>query len=111
MKKEIDYYGDQDNYIHLKFGRAQKMYFFTNDFLEKYPDFAREYKNYFEDRESKFENPFQIVAYVYKNKIPVHFYYNFTDTPAKNEKEIMAYLVNENSYVGNLEDTKVATKI
>ena len=53
-------------------------------------------------KEAKFKYPFAVVAYVYEHKIPVHFYYNFTDTPAKNEKEIMAYLVSENSYVGDL---------
>jgi hypothetical protein len=65
--------------------------------------FAREYQNYFELKaEAQFKNPFQVVSYAYANKIPVHFYYNFTDTPAKSEKEIMAYLTNENSYVGDL---------
>lgn len=102
MKKEIDYYGDDINCIHLKFGHARKWFNFTNDFIAKYPDFTREYRNHFEGNKSKFENPFQIVAYVYKHKIPVSFYYNFTDTPAKNEKEIMAYLVCENSFVSDL---------
>ncbi len=101
-KKEIDYYGDSDNYIHLKFGDVRKNYNFTTEFTKQYPDFVREFANYFGMRESKFRSPFAIVAYAYKNKIPVHFYYNFTDTPAKNLKEIMAYLVNENSYVGDL---------
>lgn len=107
MNTEIDYYGDNDNYIHLKFGDCRKNYHFNNDFIEKYPDFVREFAKYFEgsryeSNESKFKTPFAVVAYVYKNKIPVHFYYNFTDTPAKNLKEIMAYLANENSYVGDL---------
>lgn len=102
-KKEIDYYGDEVNYIHLKFGDARKMYNFTPDFLKEYPLFAREYASYYErGNVSQFKNPFQIVAYVYKNKIPVHFYYNFSDTPAKNEKEIMKYLTDENSYIGEL---------
>jgi len=100
--KRIDWYGTEHNYIHLKFGRAKKCYNFTNEFVAEWPDFAREYQAYFMDEKSKFENPFQIVAYVYKHKIPVSFYYNFTDTPAKNEKEIMAYLVNENSFVSDL---------
>ena len=79
------------------------MYNFTPEFKEKYPDFAREYQNYWKGKKGgKFENPFQIVRYVYENKIPVHFYYNYIDTPAKSLKEIMAYLVSENSYVGDL---------
>lgn len=100
MKKEIDYYGDSANVIHLKFGDTRKCYNFTPDFIEKYPVFTSEYAKYFSDnRASKFKNPFQVVAYVYRHKIPVHFYYNFTDTLAKNEKEIMAYLLREQSYI------------
>lgn len=102
-KKQIDYYGDQDNYIHLKFGDTRKMYNFTKEFIAEYPLFAREYTRYFEDKSAYFKSPFQIVEYVYKNKIPVHFYYNFTDTPAKNKEEIINYLVSENSYVPDLE--------
>ena len=107
IKKEIDYYGNEADYIHLKFGDCRKNYHFTTDFVEKYPAFVREFASYFEGSltegsKSAFKTPFAVVAYVYKNKIPVHFYYNFTDTPAKNEKEIMEYLVNENSYVPEL---------
>jgi len=102
-REQIDYYGDEANYIHLKFGDARKMYNFTPEFIEKYPLFAREYASYFErDNVSQFKNPFQIVAYVYKNKIPVYFYYNFCDEPATNEKLIMKSLVDENSYIGEL---------
>jgi hypothetical protein len=39
------------------------------------------------------------VSYAFKKKIPVHFYYNFTDTPATDYDEIIAYLVKENTYV------------
>ena len=102
QKKEIDWYGDTDNYIHLKFGDCRKNYHFNKDFIEKYPDFVREFASYSEGSQSKFKTPFAVVAYVYKHKIPVHFYYNFTDTPAKSEQEIMAYLVNENSYTPDL---------
>ena len=104
-QKEIDWYGEDYNYIHLKFGDCRKCYNFTEDFIEKYPDFAREYKSYFECEESKLRTVFGVVEYVYKNKIPVHFYYNFTDTPVKNKKEIINYLVSENSYVGDLKLT------
>jgi hypothetical protein len=100
--KEIDYYGDKDNYIHLKFGDARKMYNFTAKFKKEYPDFAREYTNYWEGKQSKFKGPFSVVSYVFKHKLPVHFYYNYTDTPATDEKEIMEYLVDENSYTPDL---------
>lgn len=99
MKKEIDYYGDTDNYIHLKFGDARKMYHFTPDFIEKYPDFAREYANYWDGTKSAFKNPFQVVSYAYDNKLPVHFYFNFTDTPAESKEQILDYLRDEQSYI------------
>jgi len=103
MKKTIDYYGNKADYIHLKFGDARKMYNFTAEFIEKYPLFAEEYAKYWSgDTMTQFKNPFQIVRYVFKNKIPVHFYYNFMDIPAENEAEIMDYLVREKAYI-NLE--------
>ena len=46
MKKEIDYYGTKDSYIHLKFGDIRKMYNFTKELEKKYPDFTREYAKY-----------------------------------------------------------------
>ena len=103
MKKEIDYYGNEANVIHLKFGDCRKHYNFTSEFIRDNELFTREYDKYFNyDSRSQFKNPFQIVHYVYKNEIPVHFYYNFTDTPAKDEQEIMEYLTAENSYIGEL---------
>lgn len=101
-KKEIDYYGTEDNYIHLKFGDARKHYFLTKELIAEYPIFAKEYQKYFEyDKTAQFKNPFQIVHYAYENKIPVHFYYNFTDTPAKDEEEIMKYLANESAFISD----------
>lgn len=95
--KVIDYYGNTDNYIHLKFGDVRKRYSFTDEFRKEYPLFTIEYLKYITWNENtQFKNPFQLVNYVYENNIPVHFYYNFTDTPAKNQKEIINYLTNEN---------------
>ncbi|MDD4290604.1 MAG: hypothetical protein PHH83_05055 [Patescibacteria group bacterium] len=105
MIKKIDYYGDKDNYIHLKFGDARKMFNFTENFRKVYPLFTKEYEKYWNyDKKCQFKNPFQIVKYVFDNGIPVNFYYNFTDRPAKGEKEIMDYLVGENSFIGELEN-------
>jgi hypothetical protein len=105
MKKEIDYYGNEADYIHLKFGDCRKNYNFTKEFIKEHELFAREYAKYFDDKtKSQFKNPFQIVHYAYKNEIPVHFYYNFTDTPATSEEEIMEYLVGENAYVADLKE-------
>jgi len=104
---EINYYGETDNYIHLKFGDCVKAYNFTKDFIEKYPEFATRYQHYFEHGANKhasfdkkgFASAFEVVAYAFKKEIPVHFYYNFTDEPAKDYDEIIAYLVNENTYI------------
>jgi hypothetical protein len=97
MKKQIDFYGDKDNYIHLRFGDARKCYFFTKEFRNKYPKFVELYENYFsgqgdDDPDNDFYNAFDVVNYVYDNKIPVAFYYNFTDTPATSKEEIENYL-------------------
>ncbi len=94
--KQIDYYGSEDNYIHLKFGDCVKSYNFTSDFREKYPQFVKAYEMYWDNKHTAFKNPFQVVSYAFNNKIPVHFYYNFTDTPAKSRYEIIAYLLHEN---------------
>jgi len=102
-EQEIDYYGCEADYIHLKFGDARKNFFFTSDFIAKYPIFAKEYVKYIEfNDKAQFQNPFQIVHYAYQNNIPVHFYHNYTDTPAIDEKEIMEYLVREQSFISEL---------
>ena len=94
---QIDYYGDKDNYIHLKFGDCAKMYNFTSELREKYPDFVKAYEMYYDGKRNVFHNPFQVVSYVFNNKIPVNFYYNFTDEPAKDREEIITYLLHENN--------------
>ena len=96
MTNEINYYGQKDNYIHLKFGDCRKKYFFTKELEEKYPDFTEEYTKYFQGMPSSFENPFQVISYVFNNNIPIHFYFNFTDKPATTRQEITDYLLNEN---------------
>jgi hypothetical protein len=97
MKKDnINWYGDTDNYIHLKFGDCVKAYNFTEDFKGKYPQFVKAYEMYWNGKRTAFKNPFQVVSYAFNNKLPVHFYYNFTDTPAKSEQEITSYLLREN---------------
>jgi hypothetical protein len=94
--KKINYYGSEDNYIHLKWGDCVKAYNFTDAFRKKYPQFVKAYEMYWDDDRSAFKNPFQVITYAYNNKIPVHFYYNFTDTPAESREEIIAYLLREN---------------
>lgn len=81
--KQIDYYGDTDNYIHLKFGDARKMYNFTKEFMEEYQDFSRQYQLYWDNNtESRFKNALDIINFIEEYEIPVHLYFNYTDTPA-----------------------------
>ncbi len=96
MTKEIDYYGSSDNYIHLKWGDCVKAYYFTTAFRAKYPEFTQAYEGYWEGKRGVFKNALQVITYVYNNKLPVHLYFNFTDTPVKNRAEAVEYFVREN---------------
>ena len=98
----IDYYGDKDNYIHAKFGDLRKMYNFTPALKELYPRFCEEYAKYWNGEYSVFKQPQQIVKYVAENKIPVHFYFNYTDEPASIE-DMYAYFERELGTPKNLE--------
>ena len=99
--KKIDYYGTKDNYIHAKFGDLRKNYNFTEDFVKKYPRFAEEYHKYFMCEKSVFANPLEITNYIINYNLPIHAYFNFTDTPAKDWYEVQEYLNKE--YLGNRE--------
>lgn len=100
MTKQIDYYGDEDNYIHLKWGDCVKMYNFTDELIEKYPLFTTEYKKYWDNDDTcQFKNPYQIINYVFDNDIPINFYFNFTDTPVYDREDIIEYLDNENENI------------
>ena len=100
MEKMINYYGGNDNYIHAKFGDLRKCYNFTKDFIEKYPRFSEEYHKYYMCEKSLFSNPLEIVNYIIYFNIPVHAYFNFTDT-AGTWEDVQDYLKHE--YMGNSE--------
>lgn len=101
----IDYYGDDADYIHLKFGRMQKMYNFTNEFRTKYPNFCAEYEKHWKgDKTCRFNSPLEIAQYVDMYDIPVHFYFNYTDTPVEDMTEVYSYLVREYSGISNEPD-------
>ena len=94
----INFYWTDANYIHFKFWDLRKSYNFTKEFCEKYPVFAEEFWKYFDYEESIFKNPREIVLYVYYYKIPVYFYFNFSDTPCYNKQDAIRYLTRE--YMG-----------
>lgn len=100
MKKEIDYYGTEDNYIHLKFGNARKCFNFTEEFRNKYPEFTESYEYYWDNTPNKIEDnnfysAYDVVETARALKLPANlFYFNFTDTPATSYEEIEEYLNN-----------------
>jgi hypothetical protein len=98
----IDYYGDKDNYIHAKFGDLRKMYNFNKSLQALYPKFCQEYARYWSGKYSVFQQPQQIVKYVDENKIPVHFYFNYTDEPATIQ-DMYTYFERELATPKNLE--------
>ena len=91
IENSVDYYWDQHNYIHLKFGHMWKMYNFTDDFIKEYPDFFHNYCMYFNwekgGRWSEWDEV-KICEYIRDNNIPVHLYYNFEDVPYTIEQAI-----------------------
>lgn len=91
----INFYWTDENYIHFKFWNLRKAYHFTKEFCEKYPIFSDEFWKFFDYEKSIFTNPLEIVLYVYNYKIPVYFYFNFTDTPCYNKQEAIKYLARE----------------
>jgi hypothetical protein len=98
----IDYYGDKDNYIHAKFGDLRKAYNFTPELKKLYPKFCEEYAKYWNGEFCRFQQPQQIVKYVDENKIPVHFYFNYTDEPATIQ-DMYDYFERELATPSNLE--------
>lgn len=94
----IDFYGEDADYIHLKFGRMQKAYNFTDGFREKHPNFVAEYEKHWNNDETcRFKTPLEIAQYVDMYEVPVNFYFNFTDTPVKDITEVYEYLIREYS--------------
>jgi hypothetical protein len=92
---KIDYYGTEDNYIHLKFGHARKMYNFTEAFEKQYPNFAEQYKGYWNGG-GGFETAHDVIEAIERENIPVNLYFNFTDTPCESVTEAYKYLAREN---------------
>lgn len=94
----MDFYGQDLDYIHLKFGDARKCYNFTEKFRQKHPNFCAEYEKYWEcDKSCRFRSPLQIAQYVDMYNIPVKFYYNYTDTPSKSMADVYEYFIREYS--------------
>lgn len=96
MSEYDDYYGEDKDYIHLKFGEARKCYNFTDKLRNKYPEFCKEYELYWVgNKNCRFKAPLEIAQYVDMFDIPVTFYFNFTDTVAKNIGEVYSYFIRE----------------
>jgi hypothetical protein len=101
----IDYYGTDADYIHLKFGRIRKCYNFTNEFRKNHPNFVAEYEKYWvNDPTCRFKSPLEVVQYIDTFNVPVHLYFNYTDTPVKNMAEVYEYLIREYSGISEEPD-------
>lgn len=98
----IDYYGEEDNYIHIKFGRMQKMYNFPDAFREKYPNFCAEYDKYWNGEGGRFKNMLDITQYIDEFGVPVNLYFNYTDEPVKDIAEVYEYIIRES--MGGISD-------
>lgn len=97
-----DFYGDEIDYIHLKFGDMRKAYNFTDEFRTKYPNFCEEYEKYWRnDATCRFKSPLEIAQYVDMFNVPVKFYYNFTDTPSENMADVYEYFIREYGGISN----------
>lgn len=93
---EEDFYGDDLDYIHIKFGRMQKAYNFTDKLMESHPNFCNEYIKYWNNaKDAKFKTPLQIARYVDVYNVPVRFYFNYTDTPVTDITEVYEYFIRE----------------
>lgn len=94
----MDYYGEDLDYIHLKFGDMRKMYNFTEDLRSKHPNFCAEYRKYWtNDPTCRFKSPLEIAQYIDMFDIPVHLYFNYTDTPVEDMTEVYEYFIREYS--------------
>lgn len=93
-----DFYGTDLDYIHLKFGRMQKCYNFTDKFRESHPNFCAEYEKYWNGEDGLFKTPLDIAQYVDVCNVPVRFYYNYTDTPSKDITDVYEYILREFSF-------------
>lgn len=95
----MDFYGENFSYIHLKFGDARKMFFFTEELRAKHPNFCKEYEKYWDyDPTCRFNSPLEIAQYVDLFNIPVKFYFNFTDREPEDMAEVYSYFIRE--YIG-----------
>ncbi len=91
----MNYYGNDINVIHLKFGDMRKHTNFTEEFSAKHPNFVKEYFKYMDGEQSLFNDPLEIVNYVEMYGLDIHFYFNMSDTPAKDLDDVRAYLNRE----------------
>jgi len=96
-KKEptIDFYGDNNSYIHLKFGHIRKMFYFTPEFEKANKRFANGFKKFFWGEEQKlFKEDIDVVRYIKKYNIDIPLYQNYHDLEFVNVDEAIKYLEN-----------------
>lgn len=91
----IDAYGQTENVIHCKFGDMRKQYHFTSEFMQEYPEFCKEYEQYFMGEPSVFDSPFDIVRYIERFELPVKLYSNYYDEEFEDIDAVREWLMYE----------------
>ncbi len=95
---EGDPYGTDISYIHAKFGNVRKCYNFTDECMEKFPEFTTEYQKYWTDEPSMFPTPMDVVNYLIAHPdvgAEIRPYFNFIDEWADGWEAIKHYLEEE----------------
>lgn len=92
---DIDAYGNMDNVIHFKFGDCRKQYHFTDEFMQEYPEFSKQYENYWYEQDSVFDSPFDVVSYIERFELPIRLYSNYYDEEFEDINAVREWLMYE----------------
>ncbi|MCL1994926.1 MAG: hypothetical protein FWG63_01820 [Defluviitaleaceae bacterium] len=89
------------SYIVVKSGTLRKGYWFSEEFIIRYPKFTEHFKKYYDrlykvlkDEDILFKNEYNILDYLEQNKIPCRIYSCFYNKEFENSKEVRRYLDN-----------------
>ena len=102
MKTKIDYYGNSDNYIHLKFGDVRKTTISIKILLKNIPNLRESLQDTLIIASQSLKLRLQLFHMLIKIRYPCISIIISQIRQQKSEEEIMAYLVNEASYIRDL---------
>jgi len=95
LKQCRNWYGDNESYIHLKWGNMRKWTNFTREFKKAYPKFVRRYNKYADKatEDNYREKIFELLCMIENQNIKVGLYDNYTDTPYRDTAEVWRYFM------------------